>query len=246
MEALDWHARFLQQAHWTRNLRVYLFLRAGLEHARRVLEVGCGTGAVLGDLTDRAAVHGLDLSLPRLSQARLHAPAASLACGDALHLPYADATFDLTFCHFLLLWVQDPLQALLEMRRVTCRGGYVLALAEPDYTLRQDAPPELEFLGELQNESLRRQGADIGLGGRLADLFARAGILPIESGALAAAESEPSSPREWEQEWAVMESDLTGLLSGREIRKYKALDIQARRAGTRRLHVPTFFAWGRV
>jgi ubiquinone/menaquinone biosynthesis C-methylase UbiE len=44
---MNWHNRFLQQAGWTRDLRTYLFAQAGIERARRVLEVGCGTGAVL-------------------------------------------------------------------------------------------------------------------------------------------------------------------------------------------------------
>lgn len=246
MERIDWHARFLQQANWTRPLRVYLFASAGLNNARRVLEVGCGTGAILADLPAQITVHGLDLSRARLSQARSYAPAAHLTCGDVLNLPYPSATFDLTFCHYLLLWVVNPLQALQEMKRVTRRGGGVLALAEPDYAARQDAPPALQPLGRLQNESLRRQGADIALGGRLANLFAQAGIMPIECGTLAPAESEPSAPGEWEMEWAVLASDLAEIVSPEEMRKYKSLEMQARQNGTRRLHVPTFFAWGRV
>ena len=246
MERIDWHARFLQQARWTRTLRVYLFSRVGLHQGGRVLEVGCGTGAVLTDLPDYLTVHGLDLSRARLSQTRSRIPKARLTCGNALHLPYPAAAFDVTFCHYLLLWVTDPLRALQEMKRVTCPGGSVLALAEPDYSARQDAPPVLQPLGQMQNESLRRQGADISLGGRLAELFARAGINLIECGALAPAPSEPLDPNEQEMEWAVLEADLTGFLPSDEIQKYRLLDWQARQDGTRHLYVPTFFAWGRV
>jgi hypothetical protein len=122
----------------------------------------------------------------------------------------------------------------------------VLALAEPDYSARQDAPAALEPLGQMQNESLRRQGADISLGGRLADLFLRAGIKPIECGALAPAPFEPPAPEEQEMEWAVLQADLADSLSSAEFQTYRSLDAQAWRDGTRRLYVPTFFAWGRV
>ncbi len=181
---MNWHSRFLQQAAWTHDLRVYLFELAGLSRARRVLEVGCGTGAILSDLATPAVIHGLDLESVHLIEARRHVPAAMLTCGNALGLPYPSSIFDITFCHFLLLWVRDPLLALLEMKRVTRPGGAVLALAEPDYDSRVDKPEALAPLGRWQAESLRRQGADPGLGGRLADLFRQAGIPPIETGNL--------------------------------------------------------------
>jgi len=57
---MEWHKRFVQQAGWTGELRRYLFKRTGLQFARRVLEVGCGTGAILAGLETGAAVHGLD------------------------------------------------------------------------------------------------------------------------------------------------------------------------------------------
>jgi ubiquinone/menaquinone biosynthesis C-methylase UbiE len=135
---MDWHSRFLQQASWTRDLRQYVFEQAGLNQARSVLEVGCGTGAVLSGLVTPAVQHGLDLDCARLLEAHTHAPRAVLTCGNALALPYPPAVFDITFCHFLLLWVRDPLQALDEMKRVTRPGGAVLALAEPDHDSRVD------------------------------------------------------------------------------------------------------------
>jgi ubiquinone/menaquinone biosynthesis C-methylase UbiE len=243
---MDWHSRFLQQATWTRNLRAYLFAPAGLTRARRVLEVGCGTGAILSDLSTPAVVHGLDLDPLRLVEARQHVPAAALVCGNALALPYPAQVFELTFCHFLLLWVGDPLLALLEMKRVTCPGGAILALAEPDYAARVDEPAALAPLGRWQVESLRRQGADPGLGSRLAALFRQAGIQPIETGTLEKQAKPLLTLAERDLEWALLEADLAGWIPAQEIRRLKALDEQAWRQGTRRLHVPTHFAWGKV
>jgi hypothetical protein len=83
------------------------------------------------------------------------------------------------------------------------------------------------------------------LGARLADLFFQAGIRLLETGTIQDADAEPS-PDEWEMEWAVIESDLAGFIPGEDIRKMKHLDQQARARGERRLHVPTYFAWGRA
>jgi ubiquinone/menaquinone biosynthesis C-methylase UbiE len=252
---MDWHSRFLQQAGWTSALRLYLFERAGLVRARRVLDVGCGTGAILSGLTTTASINGVDLDPARLVEARLNTPSASLTCGNALALPYQSGIFDITFCHFLLLWVHDPLMALTEMKRVTRSGGAVLALAEPDYTSRVDKPAALAPLGRWQTESLERQGADTGLGRHLADLFRQAGLVPFEAGLI---ENRPGSdtklqdnqvlytPAERNLEWETLEADLAGFVPADEIRRLRSMDDRAWLDGERVLYVPTYFAWGVV
>jgi ubiquinone/menaquinone biosynthesis C-methylase UbiE len=148
-------------------LRAYLFQGAGLNEESALLDVGCGTGAILSELASQTSLHGLDIDPIALAQCRMHASSAFLVQGDALQLPYLSNTFDIVYCHFLLLWVNDPLQALLEMKRVARTGAHIFAFAEPDYTARLDEPPELGPLGRWQAESLRRQGADPGLGSQL-------------------------------------------------------------------------------
>jgi ubiquinone/menaquinone biosynthesis C-methylase UbiE len=241
---MNWHSRYLQQAAWTRDLRTYIFEQAGLSNARRVLEVGCGTGAILCDLTTPAALHGLDIEPASLAECRTRcdAPAVSLTRGDGHFLPYPDRSFDIVYCHFLLLWVSDPLQVVREMARV---GQSVLAFAEPDYSQRVDEPATLKPLGKWQTESLRRQGANPSFGARLAETFYQAGVKLIETGPIQG-EEVMRSAEDWENEWAVIEADLNGIAASEEIQKMKFLDGIARNDGKRTLQVPTFFAWGKT
>lgn len=247
---LDWHKRFSRQASWTRDLRDYLFARAGILHARRILEVGSGTGALAAELEQRSkpAVLGLDIDFAHLMLSKANAPASILVQGDAHALPVAPNSFDITFCHFLLLWVTDPAQVVAEMARVTRRKGAVLALAEPDYGGRVDHPVELAKLAEWQTQALRNQGADVTMGRKLAGIFSEAGLREVETGVLGGQWSLPVAFDE--SEWQVLLSDLKSIsgdaLKEADLREYYRIERLARTSGERVLFVPTFYAWGKV
>jgi ubiquinone/menaquinone biosynthesis C-methylase UbiE len=245
---IDWHQRFLQQASWTRELRHYLFDSVGLDSASHLLEVGCGTGAILRDLTPPAdqEIHGLDLDIIRLEEAHRNVPAALLTNGDGHQLPYPTDSFDITYCHFMLLWVDDPVQVLREMKRVTQPGGFVLAMAEPDYKKRIDKPETLSILGRWQTEALLAQGADPGIGCRLDELFHQAGITTIEAGPLHPDEKRMFTQEQRRIEWAVLEADLAGHVPVRTLQKMKKIDKLAWQNGERELHIPTYYAWGEI
>jgi hypothetical protein len=132
------------------------------------------------------------------------------------------------------------------MRRVTRPGGWVLALAEPDYGGRVDYPEALIPLGVLQEAALSRQGAQTRLGRRLAALFHDAGLAEIETGVLGGQWREAPSPQEQAQEWAVLKADLAGDLPTLELARLRQLDQQAWARGERVLFVPTFYAMGRL
>ena len=73
MTPVDWHHRFVQQAHWTQDLRAYLYTRIEFDNAKHILDMGCGTGALMGEtLTER----GMDSRLrsfwhlPQIGQTR--------------------------------------------------------------------------------------------------------------------------------------------------------------------------------
>lgn len=241
------HQRYLQQATWTAELRRHLFSRTGFDAAKRVLEVGSGTGALLTtpDTNENQIVHGLDIQLKSLQFARHQGAVFTPTAGDAHRLPFPKHSFDLVFCHFLLLWVANPQTIVAEMGRITRPGGAVLALAEPDYGGRIDHPPALVPLGILQAEALRRQGADPEAGRKLSSLFNRAGLLDVETGVLGA-QWDQDSEKNAVLEWQVLQSDLEGHLSTSELAAFAAEEELARASGERVLYVPTFYAWGRA
>jgi SAM-dependent methyltransferase len=223
----------------------------GIKQARLILDVGCGTGVILDELVHKytTSPHGLDINPKYLDIAKRKLVKISLTQGDAHHLPFKNQQFDATICHFLLMWVSDPLQVVEEMARVTRPGGAVLALAEPDYGGRIDHPAELEELGRLQTEALHAQGADSFMGRRLAGLFIKTGFSEVETGVLGGQWIHQSSKDSIESEWSVLSSDLEFLNVDEDdifIDELKNLDAAAWAKGERVLFVPTFYALGRL
>ncbi len=101
------------------------------------LDVGCGTGALCAaivDLAEPSAVTGVDASEDYATYARERTPDKRLEfrLGDALGLPFSDATFDTTVSGLVLNFVSAPNRALFEMVRVTRPDG-VVALYVWDY-----------------------------------------------------------------------------------------------------------------
>jgi hypothetical protein len=132
------------------------------------------------------------------------------------------------------------------MRRVTVTGGYVLALAEPDYSSRVDRPRSLAWLGQRQNAALERQGVALHRGAELKDLFNQTGITLIETGVIRPPDSPERSAQAWASEWNVLEADLADTISADEMSRIRELHRSAWLSGTGSLSVPTYFAWGQV
>jgi demethylmenaquinone methyltransferase/2-methoxy-6-polyprenyl-1,4-benzoquinol methylase len=111
---------FGQDRGWRRATRAALALRPG----ERVLDVGAGTGVSTQELAlSGAFAVGADLSIGMLHAGRQARPTVPLLAGDALRLPFADATFDAVTISFALRNVVDTAAALRELGRVTRPGG---------------------------------------------------------------------------------------------------------------------------
>lgn len=103
---------------------------------KRILDIGCGTGYVTRQLTERykkADVVALDLAEPMVCTTRaahgfrlpwngkrLH------VCSDGASLPFAEGSFDLVVSNLAMQWVPEPMLMMQEMRRVLAPGGLIL------------------------------------------------------------------------------------------------------------------------
>lgn len=93
----------------------------------RVLDLAAGTGTSSEPFADAGAlVVPCDFSLGMLAEGKRRRPDLPFVAGDALHLPFADATFDAVTISFGLRNVADTERALAEMLRVTRPGGRVV------------------------------------------------------------------------------------------------------------------------
>ena len=97
-------------------------LLCSFPNAHSVLEVGCGTGHFTRWLAEKGLeAVGLDVSDPMLNEAR-HQGGTRYVHGDALSLPFADRSFDLTALITTLEFLPDPARALAEAARVARHG----------------------------------------------------------------------------------------------------------------------------
>lgn len=92
--------------------------------AERILEVGCGTGRWLAELSPVARwIHGLDISIEMLRKAKQREERFYLTRGQASQLPFPDAIFDLIFCVNALHHFDHPHVFISEAHRALRSGG---------------------------------------------------------------------------------------------------------------------------
>jgi ubiquinone/menaquinone biosynthesis C-methylase UbiE len=140
----DEQARLVAQAeHWREEL---ILQGTSLARGTRLLEVGCGVGAVLGILGAAfpgISLAGVDVEERQVASARRHLAAlglpADLRVADALALPFPEGAFDHVWMMWFLEHLADPIGALREARRVLAPGGRLTAI-EVDYNTVWSSP----------------------------------------------------------------------------------------------------------
>ena len=159
-----------------------------LKPGLRVLEVGCGSGAVsrkIAALVRPAPLEAIDIDEVFLEQARKlskpEAPNIDFQVGDVNELEFKSDSFDLVFCRLVLRHQADPLVSLKEMKRVTTKGGRVAVMEADEATLLTYPPDKTDTLvGKAFQWLYGGSHQDTQIGRKLPALFVDAGFHDVE------------------------------------------------------------------
>jgi SAM-dependent methyltransferase len=179
--------RLVEQAeHWRHRL---IAAGTNLPPGTRLLEVGCGAGAVLAVLGQEfpgVVLHGVDIEPKQLEFARGHLERAgvdaTLLEADARALPFESESFDHVWMMWFLEHIDDPPEVLREARRVLVPGGAITAI-EVDYSTCRAEPstPPLDALIRTMVRGMAASGwSDAGT--RLPGWLHDAGFRDVDAG----------------------------------------------------------------
>ena len=155
----------------------------------RVLEIGCGTGAVVRRIAERfdgAEVIGIDPSPVFVEQARRLARGVgrvSFIVGDGRELPFEDGAFDAVVCHTSLCHIPGPERVLEEAARVARPDGQ-LAVFDGDYATTTVATSPADPLQACADAAVSTLVYDRYFVRRLGGLVRSAGWEPVRTRSL--------------------------------------------------------------
>jgi ubiquinone/menaquinone biosynthesis C-methylase UbiE len=218
------HESVLRAHSWrtVENSAAYLvpYLRAGVD----VLDVGCGPGTITADLAARVApghVRGIDTSADVIATARSVYPAVDFVVGDTYAIESADSSWDIVHAHQVLQHLQDPVRALIEMRRVVKPGG-IVAVRDSDYAAFTwyPADPRLDRWLSLYHEIARANGGEPDAGRHLLAWVRQAGFSEVRPTASAWCFATPEDRAWWGGLWA--DRITTSAIAAQALRERRA------------------------
>ena len=152
---------------------------AGIHDGQRVLDVGCGPGALTAELVNRvgaASVSAVEPSDSFAAAARERLPGVEVRQSAAEQLPFPDGTFDAALAQLVIHFMADPVQGLREMHRVTRPGGTVAACVWDHAGDRGPLAAFWSAVRELDPAAEDESGLAGVREGHLAKLFSQAGL----------------------------------------------------------------------
>lgn len=165
-----------------------LLLRAGIQRGMSVVDLGCGVGMttqLLAELVGPTGeVVGVDYSSAQVEQARALLPAelsnVRFVEASANDTGLRREAFDVVYCRFLLIHLQDPESALREMHELLKPEG-IMAIEDGDLTSASSEPrSKLEEFSNLFGALGPKWGVDYTLGRRLFHLVLNAKFSQVE------------------------------------------------------------------
>jgi SAM-dependent methyltransferase len=220
---------------------------AGVTDAdRRVLDVGCGPGALTAELVRRlgaAAVSAVDPSEPFVAAARERNPEVTVERAAAEDLPFADASFDAALAQLVVHFMADPVAGLREMARVTREDGVVAACVW-DHAPGGQGPLSLFWEAATEIDPGREDESQLAgaRSGHLTELFEAAGVDDIEEGHISVSVEHPTF-EEWWQPFTLGVGPAGVYAAGLDRERQAALREQCRAKLPSAPFVATVRAW---
>ncbi len=174
---------------------------AGVRAGRRVLDVGCGPGALTTELVHRlgpSSVAAVDPSEPFVAAARARHPGVDVQLSSAEDIPHPDAAFDVAMAQLVVHFMRDPIAGLTEMARVTQPDGLVAACVW-DFA-GERAPISAFWQAAREGDAEVHDESDLAGAreGHLKELFEAAGLQDVEETALLVSVEHESFDDWWE------------------------------------------------
>lgn len=151
---------------------------------QRVLDVGCGPGALteqLVALVGAEHVAAVDPSEPFVEVCRARHPGVDVRRGTADSLPFEDGTFDAVAACLVVHFMPDPVAGLTEMARVTRAGGALAATVWDLAGSRAPMWPVWAAFAEMRPSGLAEEHLPAGTQEGLLQMFETAGISDTEA-----------------------------------------------------------------
>ena len=174
---------------------------AGIGRGQRVLDVGCGPGALTAVLASRAgadAVSAIEPSASFAAATRERLPGVDVRQFPAEQLPFPDDAFDAALAPLVVHFMTDPVAGLRQMTRVTRPGGVVAACVWDHAGGRGPVSAFWRAVRELDPAADDESGLAGAREGHLAALFAQAGLDAIQASTLTVRVGQPDFASWWE------------------------------------------------